>query len=319
MLNFVRGREARPATVSWNVFKTLSQTVVFWWVFLFFVPWMIVAVEQSFGFDGWGFGSSASRWFGGVLFALGGCLGLTSGMVMAAKGCGTPLPADCPRKLVVSGPYRFVRNPMAIGGLAQGVAVGAFLGSPAVVAYALAGGPVWHLFVRPWEEADLEQRFGESFRRYRNSVRCWLPRFTAYQPLNETPSMLKPPAEDLERRRPVWEAMSEFFLDTELSPSDHERIAKVLQASGHSDVELDTILWRELCPVLWYNVMPVPGEWRAFDMQRVEEKILGSPAGVFSRWQSYIVGRAVRHDWNKVRAILNAGRSCSNRSVETKP
>ena len=131
--------------------------------------------------------------------------------------------------------------------------------------------------------------------------------------------MIKPPAEDLERRRPVWESMSEFFLDTELSPLDHERIALALQGSGYSDVELDTILWREICPVLWYNVTPVAGEWGGFDMQRVEERILGSPAGIFSRWQSYIFGRAVRHDWNKVRAILNARRSSSNSSVEMKP
>jgi protein-S-isoprenylcysteine O-methyltransferase Ste14 len=70
---------------------------------------------------------------------------------------------------------------MAVAGLAQGVAVGVFLGSPAVVLYALSGGPVWNVFVRPWEEADLERRFGEPYRRYRAAVRCWRPRFPGYR------------------------------------------------------------------------------------------------------------------------------------------
>ena len=60
-------------------------------------------------------------------------------------------------------------------------AVGVFVGSPLVVLYALAGGPVWNAFVRPWEEADLERRFGDPYRRYRAAVRCWVPRLTPYR------------------------------------------------------------------------------------------------------------------------------------------
>jgi protein-S-isoprenylcysteine O-methyltransferase Ste14 len=127
----------------------------------------------------------ASAWCGGILFVLGGLLGLTSGLVMAVNGRGTPLPTDCARELVVVGPYRCIRNPMAVAGLTQGVAVGVFLGSPAVIAYALLGGPVWDLFVRPWEEADLERRFGGRYRRYRAAVRCWLPSLPGFRPASE--------------------------------------------------------------------------------------------------------------------------------------
>jgi protein-S-isoprenylcysteine O-methyltransferase Ste14 len=113
---------------------------------------------------------------------MGGSLGLTSSVIMAVRGRGTPLPADCPRELVVAGPYRYLRNPMAVAGLAQGVAVGIVVGSPAVIVYALVGGPVWHVFVRPWEEEDLERRFGEPYRLYRAAVRYLLPRFPGYRP-----------------------------------------------------------------------------------------------------------------------------------------
>jgi hypothetical protein len=116
---------------------------------------------------------------------------------------------------------------------------------------------------------------------------------------------MKSPAEDLDRRRPVWEAMSEFFLDTELEAEDFERIAGVLQESGYSDTELEHILWRELSPVLGYNLGPAPGEWDGFDQELLEERILAGPPGLVRRWESYLCGgRLARHDWEKVKAIL---------------
>lgn len=183
MLSYLRGRQARPAPAAWNVFKSLWQTAAFWSVFLFLLPAGIVAAERGLGLGGWQLGCPAGRWVGSALFVLGGSLGLTSCAVMATRGRGTPLPADCPRELVVAGPYRYIRNPMAVAGLSQGVAVGLFVGSPAVVAYALVGGPIWNWLVRPWEEADLEHRFGEAYRRYRGAVRCWWPRLPGYWPL----------------------------------------------------------------------------------------------------------------------------------------
>jgi protein-S-isoprenylcysteine O-methyltransferase Ste14 len=177
------GRPARPAPAAWNIAKTLFQTVLFWGFFLFLLPAAIYWLEDLLGLTAWRFARPASAAGGAVLFVVAGSLGITSGMVMAVAGKGTPVPTDCPREMVVAGPYRYVRNPMALAGLAQGVAAGIFLGSPLVIAYALAGGPFWNYLVRPWEEADLEQRFGDSFRRYRAHVRCWWPRLTPYRPV----------------------------------------------------------------------------------------------------------------------------------------
>jgi len=98
---------------------------------------------------------------------------------MSAIGHGTPLPAAMPNRLVIAGPYRYVRNPMAVASIVQGAAVGLLLTSWMVVAYAIAGAMLWNFGVRPHEEADLEQRFGNTFRRYRDTIRCWTPRFTA--------------------------------------------------------------------------------------------------------------------------------------------
>ncbi len=170
------GREARPASWRWNVAKTLAQTVLFWSVFLVLLPAGVLAVESRLGLESGRFAAPGWEIAGVVLFALGGTLGLTSGAVMAVRGGGTPLPADCARQLVIAGPYRYLRNPMAVAGLTQGVAVGLVLGSPAVVLYAMAGGPLWNAFVRPREERDLEARFGDPYCRYRERVWCWIPK-----------------------------------------------------------------------------------------------------------------------------------------------
>lgn len=180
MLSPIRGRRASPASTTWNVAKTIVQIVLFWGTFLFVLPRIVFAVETGVGGEAWRFAGEPSRVGGIVLFALCGTLGLTSGFLMASRGRGTPLPLDAPRVLVVTGPYRFVRNPMAIGGIGQGVAVGLVLGSPAVILYALAGAFVWHGVARPWEERDLESWFGEPYRRYREAVRCWWPRWRPY-------------------------------------------------------------------------------------------------------------------------------------------
>jgi hypothetical protein len=98
---------------------------------------------------------------------------------------------------------------------------------------------------------------------------------------------MKSAAEEVERRRPVWEAMSAFFLDTELDEKWRGEIAGTLLESGYSVEELERILWGEVCPVLWVNLMSVAGEWAGFDMGEVERRILSRPAGRVARWWAY--------------------------------
>jgi protein-S-isoprenylcysteine O-methyltransferase Ste14 len=61
--------------------------------------------------------------------------------------------------------------------------VGAALlcGSPLVLLYIVFGILLWNYVARPWEEFDLERRFGAPYIAYRNAVRCWIPRRRAYR------------------------------------------------------------------------------------------------------------------------------------------
>ena len=163
------------APVSVHVALTGVQIIVFWGLFLVVFPLVVTFVEK--------------RWqlavpfppiagpVGGAMFLLASALGLWSAVAMSTRGGGTPLPAAMANRLVIAGPYRFVRNPMAMAGIVQGVAVGLILSSWLVIVYAIAGSLLWNYVVRPLEESDLEVRFGEEYRRYRAAVRCWWPRF----------------------------------------------------------------------------------------------------------------------------------------------
>ena len=166
-------REARPASAAWNVFKTFLQTCVVWGVLLILVPWLIMLFEDAVGMPRF----SGQHVVGGTLFCAAGSLGLWSGYTMAVAGRGTPLPTDCARRLVVAGPYRFIRNPMAVAGLTQGAAVAIWLGSWLTLLYTAAGFIVWNYGVRRMEERDLEQRFRAAYDAYRRAVKCWLPRW----------------------------------------------------------------------------------------------------------------------------------------------
>lgn len=120
-----------------------------------------------------------SCWAGNVVWAVAvvTCLGLWSGVTMATRGNGTPLPTATAPRLVIAGPYRFVRNPMAVAGIVQGLAVGWYLGSYAVIVYSLTGAVLWQIAVRPVEESDLTSRFGETYHDYQRRVRLWIPTF----------------------------------------------------------------------------------------------------------------------------------------------
>lgn len=168
-------RVAREAPVAWNLAKTFAQVVVFWTFFLAVLPAGIRYAEARLGIQPILVPGQVAS--GAVLFAVLSALGLWSGITMSWLGAGTPLPVDAPRKLVIAGPYRFVRNPMAIAGLGQGLAVAIATGSPMTVAYVLTGGLLWNALARPLEEADLRRRFGADFDDYARRVRCWWPRW----------------------------------------------------------------------------------------------------------------------------------------------
>jgi len=108
---------------------------------------------------------------------VGGVLALWCVLTFVFVGKGTPAPFDPPRRLVVAGPYRYVRNPMYLGAVLALCGGALYYRSTALLGYAALFFLAMHLFAVAYEEPMLEHLFGEDYRAYRTAVHRWLPRF----------------------------------------------------------------------------------------------------------------------------------------------
>lgn len=79
-------------------------------------------------------------------------------------------------------------------------------------------------------------------------------------------------AVELARREPVWLALSELWLDTELDEADLARLAEVARASGYPRAELRRIHVHEVAPVVGANLRSVAGVWDGFDPDWLREQ-----------------------------------------------
>lgn len=109
-------------------------------------------------------------------------LGLSAVQEFALRGQGTPLPFDPPKRLVTSGIYSYVRNPMQVAQVLLFAAWGASLNSLWVASLALSAFFYSAGLAAGDEQEDLHGRFGASWDDYRRNVRNWIPRWHPYQP-----------------------------------------------------------------------------------------------------------------------------------------
>ena len=113
---------------------------------------------------------------GMIVGAVGAAIALWCIFTFVFVGKGTPALFDPPRRLVVRGPYRFVRNPMYIGAGLALIGAALFYRSSALLAYLLVLWVVTHSLVIFYEEPVLSKKFGPDYESYRGHVRRWLPR-----------------------------------------------------------------------------------------------------------------------------------------------
>jgi protein-S-isoprenylcysteine O-methyltransferase Ste14 len=97
-------------------------------------------------------------------------------MRFAIDGRGTPAPVAPTERLVVTGAYRYVRNPMYLGVAALIVGQGLLLGQAVLLAYAAIFVVAVTVFVHGYEEPTLAQQFGQQYQAYRSAVPRWRPR-----------------------------------------------------------------------------------------------------------------------------------------------
>ncbi len=154
-------------------------------VFLFIAPGFVAGLVPWW-ISGWRFAPPfleirLFRFTGGAMIVLGSIGLLDSFIRFALQGLGTPAPVFPTRHLVVSGLYRYVRNPMYLAVVSAVLGQGLLLGNPAILAY---GALVWllcHLFVLGYEEPTLRASFGSGYKAFCAEVPRWIPRLTPWR------------------------------------------------------------------------------------------------------------------------------------------
>ena len=120
--------------------------------------------------------------FVGAALILAGVAGLMNSFArFALQGLGTPAPIAPPEHLVVTGLYRYVRNPMYVAVVAVILGQAILFGNSRLMTY---GGLMWlafHAFVLAYEEPTLKKSFGAEYEAFRINVPRWIPRLTAWR------------------------------------------------------------------------------------------------------------------------------------------
>jgi len=140
------------------------------------VPWSITDWQLRPAF----FGFEPLRLAGAALVLLGLILLVESFARFVWKGFGTPAPIAPPTKLVMTGFYRRVRNPIYVGLVTIVFGEALILGDDRLVVYAAILWLFFHFWVLVIEEPTLERSFGDEFANFKANVPRWLPRLTPW-------------------------------------------------------------------------------------------------------------------------------------------
>ncbi len=141
------------------------------------VPWWISGWRLQLPF----FGFSVFRIVGGILLALG-IVGLVDSFArFAVQGLGTPAPVAPTKHLVVTGLYRFVRNPMYVSVASAIFGQALVFGNVRLLEYGLLVWLAFHLFVLLYEEPTLRKTYGAEYEAYCGAVPRWIPRLKPWK------------------------------------------------------------------------------------------------------------------------------------------
>lgn len=121
------------------------------------------------------------NFLGFIFISVGIILILSVFYLFDVIGEGTPVPKQitskfATKKLVVKGPFKYTRNPMAIGFFLIFIGIAFIRRSYAMFFLTAVMVVIGHLFIVHVEEKDMEKRFGKDYLQYKKKVPRWLPR-----------------------------------------------------------------------------------------------------------------------------------------------
>jgi protein-S-isoprenylcysteine O-methyltransferase Ste14 len=138
------------------------------------IPWLIVRWPAPIA-------NPALATLAGLILALGVMLLVDCFTRFAVQGRGTPAPVAPPQRLIVTGAYRRVRNPMYVAVVSLILGQAALFGSLPVLVYGLVMWAGFHAFVLGYEEPTLRRQFPQDYAAFTAAVPRWIPRLTPWR------------------------------------------------------------------------------------------------------------------------------------------
>jgi protein-S-isoprenylcysteine O-methyltransferase Ste14 len=161
-------------------FGTLAFLFLILPFFFVWIPYKIlISPNASYLFD-----IGVFRFIGLAPIVLGVAIYFWCSHSFVFFGKGTPIPFTPTKELVIPGLYRFVRNPMYMAAFLTLAGEAVLFQSKGLFIYFLIAFGALNVQVVCFEEPYLAEKFGESYTRYRQSVRRWIPRLTPYRENN---------------------------------------------------------------------------------------------------------------------------------------
>ncbi|MBI2497769.1 MAG: isoprenylcysteine carboxylmethyltransferase family protein [Opitutae bacterium] len=160
-----------PLRAMWLFFKNLLFTLVVPGFVAGWVPFVYLLRGAALP-DAW----TARHGAAVPLLLAGAAVYLVCVWQFGTYGRGTPAPIDPPKRLVMRGPYRWVRNPMYLAMLLFVLGEAVFFRSPTLALYLVFLASAFQLFVVLFEEPALRRRHGAIYSDYCCSTKRWLPR-----------------------------------------------------------------------------------------------------------------------------------------------
>jgi protein-S-isoprenylcysteine O-methyltransferase Ste14 len=118
----------------------------------------------------------------GALLICAGLIPILNAFAEFIRANGTPVPVASPARLVVTGFYRYVRNPIYVGFMGVLLGQALLFGSLGLLRYTAIAWCIGAAAVRFYEEPVLSRKFGAEYAEYRRAVRAWIPRLHPWSP-----------------------------------------------------------------------------------------------------------------------------------------
>ncbi len=175
----VKSRYSRWALKEHSVSQRVAGTLLVGPLFLALLPFLVAVVgprlDRRFGLPPLRCGRIC-RVAGGLLTVTGFFLGIWSVVIQLDRGRGTPLPVMPTQELLTRGPFRYCRNPMTLGTILAYLGIGIAARTIAGILLVLSLAASLIFYLKRWEEAELEERFGDAYVAYKRRVPFIIPR-----------------------------------------------------------------------------------------------------------------------------------------------